>query len=52
MFEGAPATVAELAEVEEDLTAGAMLADVVATNQRPLELQLLQVRAAALLRNA
>jgi len=43
VFEGAPATVAELAAVEEDLTAGAMQADVVATNQQPLELQLLQV---------
>ena len=44
VFDGPPATVAELAAVEEDLTAGAMQADVVATNQRPLELQLLQVR--------
>lgn len=42
VFDGPPATVAELAAVEEDLTAGAMQADVVATNQRPLELQLLQ----------
>ncbi|KAI3425901.1 hypothetical protein D9Q98_007874 [Chlorella vulgaris] len=42
VFEGQPATVAELAGVEEDLTAGAMQADVVATNQQPLQLQLLQ----------
>lgn len=43
VFDGPPATVAELAAVEEDLTAGAMQADVVATNQMPLDLQLLQV---------
>lgn len=43
VFEGTPATVAELAAVEEDLTAGAMQADVITINQRPLELQLLQV---------
>lgn len=42
VFDGPPATVAELAAVEEDLTAGAMQADVVATNQLPLDLQLLQ----------
>lgn len=48
VFDGAPATVAELAAVEEDLTAGAMQADVVATNQRPLELQLLEASAFAL----
>ena len=42
MVDGPPATLAELAAVEEDLTAGAMQADVVATNQRPLDLQLLQ----------
>lgn len=47
VFDGPPATVAELAAVEEDLTAGAMQADVVATNQTPLDLQLLQASGAA-----
>lgn len=43
VHDGRPATLAELAGVEEDLSAGAMQADVVATNQRPLDLQLLEV---------
>ncbi|EFN55699.1 hypothetical protein CHLNCDRAFT_133982 [Chlorella variabilis] len=45
VVEGRPATLADLAGVEEDLTAGAMQADVVATNQFPLQLRLLQARA-------